>query len=303
MLRSLKFKVQSLNSPLERRRFFPYPTQSDWKQNQRCVKLFLLFFSVCCFFSCGGDENNSSEISQNDSLELEVKTVVGEAQIIEPIKDEEVVVLKNNGITLTEIKSDNNPAATLKLNTKQFNEGENHLSFSATGVQEYSISYLANNYSLSQFSSDVFNVEFLYGNNVFLAFLTDKNNISIKTNKGSVLKNVVLGAESESLFDMNQPHLFYYLPQAETNEPILDFYLVNTGISESGNKVKVTINGTEFMINKWAAYKITGLTKTGSSASLRAQIRIQLIDKNGNLIDGPFNDSGERSFKVLNKIS
>ena len=87
---------------------------------------------------------------------------------------------------------------------------------------------------------------------------------------------------------MKQPHLFYYLPQAETNEPILDFYLVNTAISKNGNKVKVMINESEFMINKWAAYKIDGLKKENNS------VRIQLIDENGDLIDGPFNDSGER---------
>ena len=156
-------------------------------------------------------------------------------------------------------------------------------------IQNYSIAYLANNYSLSQFKADVFDVEFMYGNNVFLAFLTDENGISVKTNKGSVLKNAVLGGV-ESLFDMEQAHLFYYLPQAEIAAPILDFYLVNTSISEGGNKVKVTINETEFLINKWAAYKIGGLN------NLENTVRIQLLDKNNNLIEGPFNDSGERRF-------
>jgi len=252
---------------------------------------------VGVFISCGGDKNNNSEASQNDSLAIEVKTVVGEAQIIEPVEDEEKVILKKDGITLTEVKADNNKNAAIELTNKQFKEGANKLQFNVSGVADYQISYLANNYSLSQFSDNIFDVELLYGNNVFLAFLTDKDGISIKTNKGSVLKNVVMGEGMESLFDMNQPHLFYYLPQTSGVSPILDFYLVNTSINKAGNKVKVTINQTEFILNKWAAYQISGLPKPDN------KIRIQLIDKNGKLIDGPFNDSGDRVFNLVNKPS
>lgn len=253
----------------------------------------LLF--VWVFISCGGDTKINNDTLQNDSTQTQVETAVGEAQIIEPVKDDEVVVLEKDGITLKEIKTESNEAE-LTLNTTSFKEGKNHLSFSVNGVNDYNISYLANNYYHTQFSSDIFEMEFLYGNNVFLAFLTDKNNIAIKSNKGSVLKNAVVG-DMENMFDMNQPHLFYYLPKAETVNPILDFYLVNTSLSENGNKVKVTINQTEFIINKWAAYQIAGLPSPQNT------VRIQLIDKNGNLIDGPFNDSGERSFSVINTAS
>lgn len=260
------------------------------------MKQFILLSMVLMFLiSCGGDTEITNDSIQNDSTQTQVEAVVGEAQIIEPVKDEEVVVLEKDGITLKEIKTEASEAE-LTLNTNSFKEGKNHLTFSVNGVSDYNISYLANNYSLNQFSSDVFEMEFLYGNNVFLAFLTDKNNIAIKSNKGSVLKNAVVG-DMENLFDMNQPHLFYYLPQANGVEPILDFYLVNTTLAVNGNKVKVTINQTEFIINKWAAYKIIGLPKPNNT------IRIQLIDKDGNLNDGPFNDSGERGFNLINTTS
>ena len=259
------------------------------------VYSYCLLLTVCCLLSCGGDSETTNDSVQNDSTQTKVETVIGEAQIIEPVKDDEVVVLEKGGITLTEIKAEATEAELI-LNTKSFKEGQNHLSFSVNGVTDYNISYLANNYSLSQFSSDIFEMEMMYGNNVFLAFLTDKNNIAIKSNKGSVLKNAVVG-DMENMFDMNQAHLFYYLPKAETVNPILDFYLVNTSINENDNKVKVTINQTEFIINKWAAYQIEGLPSPQNT------IRIQLIDKDGNLIDGPFNDSGERSFNLINKTS
>ena len=257
----------------------------------------LLLLTSCFFFSCGNDVSKAeTKKVLSDSLAVNTAVISGEVKIIEPIKDDEVVVLKKNGITLTEIKAEYNKEAAIKLNTKQFKEGENHLSFSVSGVHDYLIAYLANNYSLSQFKSEVFEVDFLYGNNVFCAFLTDENNVSIKTNKGSVLKNAVLGGV-ESLFDMNQPHLFYYLPQAETDEAVLDFYLVNTAIAESGNKVKVIINEAEFVLDKWAAYKISGLEKIENT------VRIQLLDKNGVLVDGPFNDSGDRVFRFVNRAS
>jgi hypothetical protein len=182
---------------------------------------------------------------------------------------------------------DKHQKATIQLNTKKISVGKNKLRFSVDGIEDYSISYLANNYFLAQFKADFFEVELLNGNNVFLTFLTDEHNISIKTNKGSMLKNAVLGGV-QSLFDMNDPHLFYYLPQAITQEPILDFYLINSSISENGNKVKVTINETEFIIHKWAAYRIDGLKNAENT------VRIQLLDKNMQLIAGPFNDSGDR---------
>ena len=254
------------------------------------VSVYLLISTFYFLVSCGGEAETHSELPENDSTQTKVIANTGEAQIIEPAVDEEIVKLEKDGIILREIKAEPSEAV-LTLNTNSFKEGKNQLNFAVEGVTDYNISYLANNYYLTQFSSDVFEMEFLYGNNVFLAFLTDENNIAIKSNKGSVLKNAVVGVEN--MFDMNQPHLFYYLPKEETNNPILDFYLVNTAIKESGNKVKVTINQTEFIIEKWAAYQISGLPNPQNT------IRIQLIDNNGNLIDGPFNDSGERSFTVI----
>jgi hypothetical protein len=259
------------------------------------MKFFVFVSLFVVLFSCGTD----TELNENQLMDSLNNTSIikGEVKIIEPIKDDEVVVLTNNGMTLTEIKSPENKEASIKLNTKQFKEGVNRLQFSIDDIEDYTVSYLANNYSLEQFSSTNFDVELMYGNNVFLAFLTDKKNLSIKTNKASVLKNTVLGGDMESLFDMNQPHLFYYLPQAHGVNPILDFYLINTSISENGNNVKVIINETEFILNKWAAYQIEGLPKPDNT------IRIQLLDKNGNLIEGPFNDSGERAFSLINKSS
>lgn len=259
------------------------------------MRTVLIFASLILLAACGsGESEESTDGLMKDSLSTNV-VQLDQPQIITPEQDDEVKIYQQNGITLTEIKAEPSKAE-LVLNTKSFIEGNNKLNFQVVSVSDYNIAYLANNSYLTTFSSDVFEMEFLYGNNVFLAFLTDKNNIAIKSNRGSVLQNAVVG-DMENLFDMNQPHLFYYLPQASTTHPILDFYLVNTSIAESGNKVKVTINQSEFIIDKWAAYQLSGLPSPQNT------IRIQLVDKNGKLIDGPFNDSGERTFSIVNKAS
>lgn len=255
------------------------------------------FLFHCIFlllFACSGNDNNTNTVEKADSTSKvkPPKVVTGEAVIIEPFTDTEIKTYTKDGITLQEIKAEEYNNATLKLSTKQFKEGANDLSFNIENISNYNIAILENNYTLSFFDSPHFKKEFLYGNNVFLAFLTNQNKLSVKKNKAHLLKNVIIG-DMDPLFDMKQPHLFYYLPQPETSSPILDFYLVNTSISATENKLKVTINNSEFIIDKWAAYTIKGLTKTNNT------IRLQLVDKNGNTIDGPFNDSGDRSFKVI----
>ncbi len=253
------------------------------------LKFFVIVLLSIFLFSCGNDSNNAEKNVLDNTLQVSSSMEV--AKIIEPLIDDELVVLEQDGVILTEIKSQNNAAASIHLNTNQFKEGVNALNFKVEGITSYNIAYLANNYLLSEYSTDVFEKEFMYGNNVFLAFLTDENKVSVKNNNGSVLKNAVVGG-AENMFEMNQEHLFYYLPESVSEQPVLDFYLVNSSLSKDGNKVKVIINSTEFIIDKWAAYQITGLS------NLENTIRIQLINNEGNLIDGPFNDSGDRSFAV-----
>ncbi|MCB9361341.1 MAG: hypothetical protein H6588_08570 [Flavobacteriales bacterium] len=274
---SSKFNVQSLKFPLE-----------------RVINFLIISFFIFFLTSCG--TNDSQKVSENpikDSIpKVEAPKISQEdAVIIEPVADEEIVVLEKNGIKLTELKTEAAKDISLALNTKQFKEGINELNYSVDGISDYNIATIENNYTLNYFNEAQIKKEFLYGNNVFLSFLTYPNKISVKTNKANVLKNVVIG-DMESLFNMKQPHLFFHLPQENSENPILDFYLVNTSISKTGNKVKVTINEVDFIIEKWAAYQISGLKNNNNT------IRIQLIDKNGSLIDGPFNDSGERVFKV-----
>jgi hypothetical protein len=90
--------------------------------------------------------------------------------------------------------------------------------------------------------------------------------------------------------DLTDEFLFYSRPKGtykgvDTEKLLLDFYLVNTNLSSTGNKVKATIQDTEFIIEEWAPYYIEGLPKG------EIKIKLELIDASGNLIDSPFNPS------------
>ena len=82
--------------------------------------------------------------------------------------------------------------------------------------------------------------------------------------------------------------MFYSRPKgtytcAESQLILLDFYLINTELSGTGNKVRATIDGIEFILPKWAPYAIEGLT-----AGERI-IKLELIDSEGKTVPGPFN--------------
>ena len=88
--------------------------------------------------------------------------------------------------------------------------------------------------------------------------------------------------------DFSAPHMFYSRPKGtykgdDTKKLLLDFFLLNTTLSEDGNKVRATINGEEFMISEWAPYVIEGLP-LGT-----VTVKLELIDSEGNPVPGPFN--------------
>ena len=100
---------------------------------------------------------------------------------------------------------------------------------------------------------------------------------------------VTAGKPAERMnFDLKAPHMFYSRPKGEyvgkdTEKIMLDFYLVNTDLSTTGNKVRATINGTEFMLDRWLPYIIEGLPMG------EVTIKLELLDNNGAVLPGPYN--------------
>jgi len=137
------------------------------------------------------------------------------------------------------------------------------------------------------------------GHYINLCFLSRSFHESVKNKNAFVLSQFNVGASKEKDVDLTGPLLFYSRPKGEykgkdTKNLLLDFYLVNTDLSPDGNKVKATINGTEFILTKWAAYAMSGLPMGENT------IKLELIDKDGKAIAGPYN-TVERKIKLSEK--
>ena len=126
------------------------------------------------------------------------------------------------------------------------------------------------------------------GNYVVLAFLSRSYHESVKSAGPFHIENLKVGDVEAEEADLTAPHLFYSRPKgtykgADTQKVMLDFYLLNVDLSADGNKVKATINGSEFMIDEWAPHYIEGLPMG------EVNIKLELLDAAGNPVPGPFN--------------
>lgn len=138
------------------------------------------------------------------------------------------------------------------------------------------------------------------GVHTMVAFPARSYHMAVKNDNAIVATKFTVGNPADDQFsevDFDQPTLIYSRPKGdytgagETQKVLLDFYLLNADLSANGNKVKATINGEEFILDDWAPYAIEGLPLGENT------VRLELIDKDGNAIDGPFNDT-ERTFTL-----
>lgn len=159
------------------------------------------------------------------------------------------------------------------------------------------IHLILNNGPYSAHYEPTFSKELEDGTYTLLAFLSRSYHESVKTRLAFVIDQFVVGESPAKLIDFSKPHLFYSRPKGsysgkDIENLLLDFYLINTKISEEGNYVKATINGTTFKITDWNPYVIQGL-KPGE-----VTVKLELKDKEGNLISSPFNPV-ERSVTLV----
>ena len=169
-----------------------------------------------------------------------------------------------------------------ELGAKTINTVENQLANSDKGQH---IHFIINNGPYSAHYTNNFKKKLKNGNNVILAFLSRSYHESLKNPNAFVLTQI-----GDEKVDLNNEFLFYSRPKGtykgkDTEKLLLDFYLINTTISPEGNKVKATINDTEFIITEWAPYYLQGLPKGN------VKIKLELVNSEGELIDSPFNPS------------
>ena len=126
------------------------------------------------------------------------------------------------------------------------------------------------------------------GHYVALSFLSRSYHESVKAKTAYQISQFIKGKGLYDPVDLNAPHLFYSRPKDtykgdDTDKVLLDFYLVNCDLSADGYKVRATINGTPFLLEKWAPYGMEGLPMGENT------IRLELLDSKGDLVKSPFN--------------
>jgi hypothetical protein len=220
---------------------------------------------------------------------------------------------KKSGISLTKIDSFLTfPEAELNLYKPTLDilkAGENEFQFNvdnyelkeqtadanmlglANSAKGQHVHFILNNGPYGAKYDEVFNKDLPVGDHVMLAFLSRSYHMSVKNEDAYVLKKFRVGEPSEEQkieVDLAAPHLFYSRPKGtysgdDTKKILLDFFLINTDLSENGNKVLATINGEEFTITDWAPFAIEGLPMGENT------IVLELVDNQGNFVEGPFN--------------
>ena len=154
-------------------------------------------------------------------------------------------------------------------------------------------------YEASYDTSYTLKDQVLAGNHVALAFLSRSYHESLKHDGAFQLVQFKVGDDDNmDEIDLNAQHLFYSRPKGEykaddVNQVMLDFYLVNTTISEGGNYVQATFNNNiDFKITKWAPFFVKGLPLGVN------KVELKLMDASGKLIPGPYN-AVVREFSLL----
>ncbi len=266
------------------------------------------------FFSCGGGQQQATETEEESTETTEMQ---------ETTSSSSSEMMEKDGLKIYPAPpSPDFPDAELLMNTPALNAG-----IDAGAVN---FDYTVNNYELGAQTSDAadkgcansgkgqhihlilnnepyiakyepnFDVELEEGHYVALSFASRSYHESIKTDEAYVLSQFNVGGSTEET-DLSQPFLFYSRPKGtysgeDAQKLLLDFYLINTSISESGNKVKATINGsTEFMLSTWQPYFIEGLPMGENT------IKLELVDAEDNAIGDGFNTI-ERTFS-LNQLN
>ncbi len=172
-----------------------------------------------------------------------------------------------------------------------------HAEHMANSHQGQHIHNLVDNQPYTAHYDTAFAKELEEGEHVILSFLSRSYHESLKHEGAYDLRVVTAGNPAQKAdFDVNAPHMFYSRPKGEyTGEEakriMLDFYLVNTGLSPEGNKVRATINGTTFMLDRWLPYVMEGLPMGENT------IKLELIGEDGKVLPGPYN-SVERTITL-----
>lgn len=258
--------------------------------------LLAYMFSATFFFSCDSGSGSNQTEEQAEDANVVVETEGMEAGEISLVPAEDAPQFED--AILEQVAPENGQRfksgpVTFNYNVKNYklmNMTESqHAEMLANSNKGQHIHLILNNRPYDAVYETTYQKELEPGNYVELSFLSRSFHMSLKHPEAYVLRQFTVGDVKEEKIDLNAPHMFYSRPKGtytgpqEANNVMLDFFLVNTDLSENGKKVRATINGQEFMITEWKPYVIEGLPMGETT------IKLELLDENGNLVKSPYN--------------
>ena len=245
---------------------------------------------VASLSSCNQTGNNAGDGSDSTAMADTVAPIA-----ITPVADSKAfpgASLAISSIAATPGTSDDSVTLAVKYDVKNFTLTEHtadhnaeHMANSAEGQH---IHFILDNKPYAALYKPEHSVSLKKGTDHYLlSFLSRSYHESIKEPKAYVLKHFKITDDGkyQELPIPSDAALFYSRPKGEykgkdTEALLLDFYLVNTDLSASGNKVKVEIGDTTITLDKWGPYQITGAPKGDVS------VKLTLVGPDGNELSG-----------------
>ncbi|MEP1032845.1 phosphopeptide-binding protein [Ekhidna sp.] len=252
------------------------------------LKSLAILFITSAMFSCTtSQKSEESADASSDKMELKPNITLTKAPSSPEYPDAQLLKISSNTT-----ETDTGFVLNYTFNVQNYElgvptEGADTRGIANSGKGQH-IHYIVNNGPYAAHYMPGVDDMLDEGNYVVLAFLSRSYHESVKSEGAYYVENLTVGDIEADAADLTAPHLFYSRPKgtykgADTDKVMLDFYLLNTGLSPEGNKVRATVNGNEFMIDEWAPYYIEGLPMG------QVSIKLELLDADGNLIPGPFN--------------
>ncbi|MFI5324047.1 MAG: hypothetical protein ACHQ6U_11100 [Thermodesulfobacteriota bacterium] len=143
------------------------------------------------------------------------------------------------------------------------------------------------------------------GSHTLVVFPSRSYHESVKSPGAADIVNFyVWKKEGEFMLDKSKPTIIYSRPKgkyegAGAEKVMLDFYLNNVELGPDGYKAKYSIRKkdsesevTSIVLTDWTPAFVTGLTSGDYIVTL------QLLDKDGNVVEGPFNNT-ERVITIV----
>lgn len=255
------------------------------------LKLTVLAFAIVLVSSC---KENKKKVEKIEEVIEEVEVVESKI-LVAPLSDSpayadaKLMLNTPQTMTIAEVGKVDFDFTLENYNLEDQTDSPNAKRIANSGKGQH-IHFILNNQPYSAHYEPNIKKEIPVGVHHLVAFLSRSYHESVKNENSVVVRKLVVGdnPEDKLSLDMDAPTLIYSRPKGtyvgkNADYLMLDFFVLNTKLSETGNKVRATINSQEILITEWEPYIMKGLPKG------EVNIKLELIDAEGNVIPGPFN--------------